>query len=39
MPTDHLLDTNILVHLIRNKSLGQRIQTQYNLRALLSRAA
>jgi predicted nucleic acid-binding protein len=37
MPTDYLLDTNILVHLIRNKSLGQRIQAQYNLRAVITR--
>jgi predicted nucleic acid-binding protein len=37
MPSDYLLDTNILVHLIRNNPLGQRIQAQYNLRAVITR--
>mgnify|MGYP005841100061 CR=1 FL=1 len=37
MPTDYLLDTNILVHLIRNDELGKMIQAQYNLRAIITR--
>ncbi|MCL6503532.1 MAG: type II toxin-antitoxin system VapC family toxin [Pirellulales bacterium] len=37
MPTDYLLDTNILVSLIRDDTLGKMIQTQYNLRAFITR--
>ncbi|MCX8140263.1 MAG: type II toxin-antitoxin system VapC family toxin [Thermogemmata sp.] len=37
MPTDYLLDTNILVALIRNDTLGQRILAEYNLRAFITR--
>lgn len=37
MPTDYLLDTNILVSLIRNDALGKLIQAQYNLRAFITK--
>ncbi len=33
----YLLDTNVLVALIRGKELGKRIDAQYNLRAELNR--
>jgi predicted nucleic acid-binding protein len=31
MPTLYLLDTNILVHLIRGDATGQEIRTRYGL--------
>jgi tRNA(fMet)-specific endonuclease VapC len=37
MPTDYLLDTNILVSLIRNNTLGQWIQRQYHLRDVMTK--
>ena len=37
MATDYLLDTNILVALIRNNPLGRQIQARFNLRAFISR--
>lgn len=37
MPTDYLLDTNILVSLIRDDALGKSIQAQYNLRAIMTK--
>lgn len=37
MPTDYLLDTNILVSLIRDDALGKLIQAQYKLRAFITK--
>jgi tRNA(fMet)-specific endonuclease VapC len=36
-PTAYLLDTNILVHLIRGKAVGQAIDAHFGLRAGLNR--
>jgi len=36
MATDYLLDTNIIVALIRDNQLGKFIQAKYNLRAFIS---
>src|SRR5438874_3421603 len=37
MATDYLLDTNILVALIRDNQLGKFIQATYNLRAFITK--
>jgi len=36
-PSGYLLDTNILVHVIRGKAAGQAIDAQFGLRAMLNR--